>query len=261
MENKNNIIPIFKTEASIARSILTVEDIDDIKENQPVSIFAIAKKHDLKQLIICDDNFINFPTLYKTCEKRKIHLIFGCNFTICNDVVDKSDQSLFSNCKVTVLMKNSQGYKDLIKLHNIINGNSDNFYYTARGQWEMIQDYWTENLELVMPSYDNFLHINLLENGTCVPKLGKIKPVISFSNQDVPYDMVLSPKLQEFAANNKLECQEVHNIYYYLDNHYKYYNTVRCINNRTKFNCPNVNYLSSNEFSFESYLKKIGENI
>ena len=255
------MIPIFKTEASVSKSILTVEDTDVIKENYPVSIFGILKKYDIKELIVCDDNFINFPQLYKGCNKRNINFIFGCNFNICNDEKEKTEESLSSNCKVSVLIKNSQGYKDLLKLHNAINGNADGFYYTTRGSWKIIQDYWTENLELVLPSYDNFLHKNLLENGNAVPDFGKIKPTILYSWQDVAFDMVLSPKLQQFAANNNFEFQECHNIYYYLDSHFKYFNIARCINERTKFDCPNIDFLSSSGFSFESYLRKIGRNI
>src|ERR1022692_918317 len=175
-----DIIPVFKTDASINRSFFLVDDEMEIKENSPVSILAVCKTNKMDSITILDNSFVNFPQLYKKCSKSDIQLIFGINFIICNDSSAKNEESLSSNCKISVLMKNGNGYQDLIKLHNAINANPETFYYTPRGCWGTIIKYWTENLELVFPSYDNFLHKNFLENGDCIPELGVIKPTMFY---------------------------------------------------------------------------------
>ena len=258
------LIPVFKTHGSLGKSILTAEDERDkkgivlsaVKENSPVSIFTLAQQYNLDKLVVCDDSFLNFPTLYKTSNKRKIQLVFGVNLTICNNVTEKNDDGLLSNCKVSVYMKNSKAYQDLLKLHNAINAEKENFYYTPRGDWKILQKYWTNNLKLVIGPYNSFLERNLLDNGNCVPEFGKIKPLFMFSKMELPFDEILINKIQEFSKSNNFECMECHPIYYYKNSHFKFYQNLRCISNRAKFNAPDIDYLCSDRFSFESYLNK-----
>lgn len=252
----NNILPVFKSCASLGRSILTVEDDNEIKDNSPVSIITLARKYDLKQLVVIDDSFLNFPALFKLCNKYNIQLIFGVNFTICNDATEKTEESLFSNSKVSVLMKNSDGYKDLIKLHNKINANKDNFYYETRGSWSILKENMTDNLQLMMPPFDNFIHKNVLENGKCIPTLGHIKTLMTYTNIKLPFTDILNNSIKSYAKNNSLECMEVHPIYYYRENDFKAYSVFRAISKRSKFNIPNLEYFSSNEFSWETYCNK-----
>ena len=58
------IIPIWKTNGSIGKSIITVEDELEIKSDSPVSLFAICHKYNLKKIIVIDDSFVNFPQLF-----------------------------------------------------------------------------------------------------------------------------------------------------------------------------------------------------
>jgi len=251
-----NIINIFKTDGSLGRSILTAEKPDELNDKKTTSVVSIAKKHGLSEIFVIDDNFINFPSLYKHCKSNKIKLIFGINFLVCNDVNDKSEESLDSNCKISVLMKNSKGYEDILNLHNKVRSDEKNFYYSTRADWKMIKENWTENLELVIPPYDNFIHNNFLCNGNSIPDFGSIKPTFLYSNQDLPYNKVLTSKIIEFASSNKFEHQECHLSYYYKESDFKSYCVFRAIHNKKDFGCPDIDFLCSNKFSFESYLNK-----
>lgn len=253
----DKIIPIWKTHASVGRSLITYEDETAINELLPISVIAIAKRHGLEKIVVIEDSFTSFPELYKNCDKHNIHLIFGLNFTVCNDASIKNEDSLLSNCKVSVLMKNSNGYKDLIKLNDAMNAQKDNFYYTARGDWKILNHYMTDNLQLIIPPYDGFIHRNLLNMGNCVPIIDKLNPIFSFSSMELPYDMLLIDAIKEFAVNNKYKYQEVHPIYYYMDWDFKTYLTFRCINNRSEFSAPDIEFMSSSRFSFESYENKL----
>lgn len=249
---------IFKSPGSLGRSILTVEDEEEISDDSPVSIIAIAKKYNLNKLVVIDDSFLSFPKLYKTTNKHNLQLIFGINFILCNDVNDKTDKSLNSEHKVSVLMKNSKGYKDLIKLHDAINSNVDNFYYNPRGDCNTLLNNWSENLELLIPPFDNFIQKNYLENGTCLPNFNKIKPLFTISKMELPWNEILNEKIVNYCKNNNYQLQEVHPIYYYKQSDFKSYSIFRSIDNRGKFMKPNIPYFCSDKFSFEEFCKKEG---
>lgn len=258
---ENNIIGIFKSDASIGRSILTVETEDDIKENYPVSILSIARKHNIKTTVIVDDSFSNFPKIYKNWKKHNLNFIYGINFTVCNDSKDQSETSQASECKVSVLMKNSAGYSSILRLYNAINTDKNSFYYRPRASWSTISTHFDENLQLLIPPYNNFIHKNLLENGKCVPDFAKIRPIFTWAECDLPFDKLLENKIKDYAKNNNYEVIQAHPICYYKKDHSKQYQVFRAINKRSSYSSPELEHFSSNNMCFESYLEKIGRNI
>lgn len=249
------ILPIWKTNSSIGKSIITAEDELEIKSDSPVSLFAICRKYNLKKIVVLDDYFSGFPQLFKLSKKYDIQLIYGLNFTLCNDVSKKDEESKKSNCKISVLMKNSNGYTDLIKFHDAVNANAENFYYTPRADYSVLNNI-TYNLQLLIPPYDNFIHNNLLCNGCSIPQFGKLKPIFTYCNIELPYTQVLNPTIKNYSKNNGCECVEVWPINYYRKEDFKQYMVYRCINNRSKFSKPELDFLSSNEFCWQSYCDK-----
>ncbi|MEK6880337.1 MAG: hypothetical protein AABY22_12045, partial [Nanoarchaeota archaeon] len=194
----------------------------------------------------------------KSCNKHDIQLIFGLNFNICNDAAKKDEESLYSNSQVSVLMRNSEGYKDLIRLNNAFNANANTFYYECRNDYKALLDNFTDNLLLMIPPHNNFLEKNLIFNGKCLPDFGKIKPIITFCDGiELPYTQIVNPAIKNYAKNNNYELQEVWPIYYHKKEDYKSYVVMRTINERSKFNSPDINYLSNSDFCWESYLKYI----
>ena len=165
----NEIINIFKSQGSFYKSILTSEDKSEISKDEPVSIISIAVQNKLDKLLVIDDTFFEFPKLYKNCNKKNIQLIFGIDFIICNDAMEKSERSLKTESKVCILMKNSDGYKDLLNIHNLVHTNLDFCYYKHRLDWKNLQNNWTDNLILLIPQYNGFIHKNLLFDSYCVP--------------------------------------------------------------------------------------------
>jgi len=257
MESKN-IIPIYKSCGSIGKSILTVDKEYDIKDDSTVSIIAISKKFNLKEVIIIDDSFFLFPQIYKNFVDECTKVIFGINFIVCNDVKDKNDKSRRTESKVSILMKNSNGYQDLIKIYNAAKSVEENFYFYGRLDWKIIHSLWTDNLYMILPPYDNFIHKNLLCNGSCVPDFKNINPLFTFADQDIPFDNILIPTIKEYAEIYKFDLSEVHPIYYYRRSDFETYMTFRAIDERNKFENINLDYFCSPEFCFESYANKVG---
>jgi DNA polymerase III alpha subunit len=126
----NDILPIFKTHGSLGRSILTVEDEKELSESGPVSLVSIVKKHKLENITIIDDTFLCFPQVYSELNDIT-NVIFGINLLVAQNAKDKSEPSIKTENKVSILMRNSAGYKDLLKIHNLVYTNLDNFYITT----------------------------------------------------------------------------------------------------------------------------------
>jgi DNA polymerase III alpha subunit len=256
--NKHEILPIFSSCGSLGKSILTTEDESEIKENSPVSILAIAKKYNLPCTTIMDESFYCFPNIYKNWSKSKIPFEFGIVLTVCNNALDKSEASRKTESKVAVFIRNSKGYEDLVRLHNKIKTNYDYFYYHPRADWKILEEWMTENLQLVIPPYDNFLHVNLINNGNCVPDFGKMKPTFLYANHDLLYDFIICKAVKDYASSHGYQTKEAHLIYYNSRADFKNYTVYRAKDKRSNFNAPNLSYFSSPEFCLESYFEKIG---
>ena len=253
----NNILPIFKTQGSFHKSLLTSENEDEISSDYSISVISITKKYKLNKIIVIDDTFFSFLELYKNCIKNNIQLIFGINFCCCKDAKEKSEKSIKTENKISILMNNSGSYKDLLRIHNLINTNQEYFYYKSRIDYSIIKSLWTENLSLLIPPFDNFIHQNLLYDSICVPDFGKIKPTMTFANQELPYQEILNENIKNYASNNDFNLKEVHNVCYYRNKDIKSYCVKRAIEKRSNFSSPEIPYFCSDKFSFEEYCRKV----
>lgn len=250
-----NITPLFTSHYTFGRSTLTLEKPEEINDNKPISILSLAKKYELDKVFLAESNFSGFVEAYKNFKDNKIQLIFGLKLVICSDMTDKSEASFKSESKVVIWMKNSEAYKDLIKIYS--KAATDGFYYIPRLDWKTLNGMWTTNLSLSIPSYSSFLHQNLLKNGECVPDINKLEPNIFYSRMDLPFDELIMNCHIDYAKNNKLEINQCHPIYFYSHKQFNSYLTFRCIHNRGQLSMPKLDHFSSNNFCFEKYLEKI----
>jgi hypothetical protein len=86
------ITPWFKSHFSLkGRSILTLDKDTEIKDDYPVSILAIAKKHGLEEVYLVEDDMGGFFEAYKIFDKNNIHLKFGLNFIVTHSPTDKEN--------------------------------------------------------------------------------------------------------------------------------------------------------------------------
>lgn len=257
--DKNNINLIIKTDASIGRSIISAWDEKEIKDDSPVSALAIAHTHKLDKLIVADNSFLNFINLYKGCNKLGIQLIFGIEFYVVENATDLSEESLLTESKVQVYMKNSAGYKDLIKLYSKAHSDKNRFYYNGRLEWSDLKELNEENLQVVVGHYDSFLHKNLLTHkARCIPNFGKIKPIFAVERlKNLPFDDLIINSIEDYTSKNGYDTINCHNIYYYKEKDIDSYCTYRAIMNRSTFSKPQISHFSSCRFSFETYLNHI----
>lgn len=254
-----DILPIFSSDSSLYKSILNSWGACEINELQflehsPVSIWTIARNYDLKEVYISDTYFSNFITHYKESKKLKIKFIFSVILTVCQDVKNKSEESLSTESRVRIWMKNSEGYKDLLKIYNF-SWLAENFYYHNRIDWENLNKLITPNLFVTFDFYNSFLQRNYLGNHNCVPKFITFKPIFEISQCGLPFDNILKEKIREYVSCEGFEVLDVHPIYYYAKEDILAYQTFRCIGNRSKITKPELPHFSSDLFCWEEYAK------
>lgn len=249
-----DILPLFTSHYSFGKSTLTLDKPEEIIDNKPISIFSIAKQYKLDEIYLVEDNFSGFIEAFKNAKDNDIHLKFGLKLVVCNDINDKSDVSFKSESKVIIWMKNSDGYKDLIRIYS--KAATDGFYYIPRIDWKLIEEMWTNNLLLSVPSYSSFLHNNLLRGHECIPSFIKMKPTIMFSKMKLPFDSLIEGIYINYAKSNKLEIIEAHPVRFFGPKQLDSYCCFRAINKKGTMSDPKLDHFSSREFNFESYLKK-----
>lgn len=247
------IIPVFSSHYStlFSRSILTLDKAEEIRDNTPVSICSIAKKHDLKQVFLADSSFSGFQEAYRNLTEVGVQLVFGVKLHICDDVNDKSDKGAINDHKIILWAKNQTGYKELIKVYS--NAATKGFYYYPRLDWEELNKI-TENIAVWVPFYDSFIYNNLFCYGvSIIPKFKNVKPAFCFENHELPFDDLIQEGVKKYCNETGFQTIKTHQVYYYKNPDCKNYLVYRCIMNRSTLNKPNLNHFSSNLFSWQSY--------
>ena len=221
------MIPLFKTQASIGKSILK---IDDVKR--------IADENNLDTVYLVEDTMVGFPDAFRTLSDK---LRFGYRFSIYND--DESDES---ESKIIAFANGDQGYKDLCSLY------TRSCQERQKTPWDFYN-----NLSFVIPFYDSFLYKNTMYFSNCMPKLPK---QISFFIEDngLPFDNIIKRKVQDYVRNNPGQSIKVKSIYYENKDDIEAFQTYKCICNRqpgrqASLSNPRLDHFGSDEFCFESW--------
>ena len=220
------MIPLFKTQASIGKSILR---IDDVKR--------IADENNLEEVYLVEDTMVGFPDAFRTLGDR---LSFGYRFSIYND--DESDES---ESKIIAFADGDQGYQDLCSLY------TRSCQEKQKTPWDFYK-----NLKFAIPFYDSFIYKNRLSFSAVTHDFSKIKPVLFEEDNDHPLDNILKKGVKAFAKEEGLTIVKTKSIYYNLKEDFRHYLAFRCINNRSKLSKPNLEFMCSEEFSFESWAEK-----
>jgi len=246
------MIPLFKSHYSLGRSILTLEDKNE-PDDYPDSIIQIAKEHKLKEISIVEDNMSSFLEAYTNTKNNNIKLNYGLRISITESITEKNEESIQKTSKIILFVKNKNGYEKLTKLFSI--AAKSGFYYGPRLDYKTLKENWNEDLILAIPFYDSFVFNNTLKNMICIPQFEFTKPIMFIEENDLPFDDIIKNKVKKYAEENSLEVYKVKSIYYNKKKDFKSYLTFRCINNRSVLNKPELEHMSSNDFSFESYMR------
>lgn len=247
-----SVLPIMRSHYSLGRSILTSDKPKGkISDSSPVSIFDIALAHNLKEIILVDNSISGFLEAEQNSKANKIKLIYGVLISCMENVSIKNELSLKTLSKIIVFIKNTNGYKDLIKITSF--ANKEGFYYKPNIDWANLKRLWTNNLLLAIPFYDSFLFNNSLKNYSCVPNFPNTIPTFFVENSYLPFDEFIQKKVINYTKSMGFPIIPSRSIYYYKNQDVLAYLTRRCIDNRSTLSKPEIEHCSSDYFSFERW--------
>lgn len=255
------VLPIFSSHHSIGSSILTLEPPpkpEDFDETQPSSVIDICVKNKVKDLFLAETNMSGFVSAYKNCKANDINFHFGLKIVLCNNMKDKSQDSLASDSKVIIWLKNTDGYKKIVNMYS--KAATEGFYYRPRLDCALLRSLWDDkSLSLTVPYYYSFLHRNLLHSGNCLPDFSFTKPVFLQDINDLPFNYLLDDCIKDWCEQySGCRIMKAKSIYYNQESDFLYYLAYKCMQERTTLNMPNFDHLGSNQFSFESWRKLNG---
>lgn len=248
------MVPLFKSNFSIGKSILTLEKPEDNPDDSRAdSILQIAKENNLNQIVLVEDSMIGFLEAHKSCKSLNIQLIFGLRLNCCNDVLDENKEQ--SKHKIIVFAKNDNGCKLLNKIYSAAFCEFGGFIdcKTLASMWK------EEDLRLAIPFYDSYIFTNNFSFTTCLPNFNFTQPKYFIENNNLPFDSILISKVKEINANPIL----TKTILYKNKKDVFAFQTYKCLTNRSfgkeiSLSSPNLNHFGSDEFCWESYLEKNG---
>jgi len=243
------VVPIFRSNYSLT-SILTLDKASseqDRKKNRADSVFDICNDNQIKDVFIADNNLSGLVEAYENSKAAGLNLRYGFRVNVCNNIDDKTDQSVKTEGKL-ILFAKDQSFKDLIKLHNIATtlGVYDG---RPRLDYSTIKRNWTKNLLMVIPFYDSFIFNNLLYGHECIPDIDFAKPYICIENNSLPFDELIKNQIVSSIKYDQIESKTV---YYNNRKDFNAYMTYRCILNRTNFQKPELSHFGSTEFCMEA---------
>lgn len=246
MESVNRTLCLWKSNFSIGKSILTLDDPKkDTYPNGPKSIFSILKERSLKTLVLVEDNFFSFYAAYKYCLDNGVHLIYGVTYNFA-EVPKDSDN--FETCKIVLFIKNKDGYADLIK----VNTEHAKKSFLSKEDLEKLM---TANLLMAIPFYDSFVHKNTLTFAKFSDFLMRFDPIFFVENNGLPFDPLIRAAV-EALVTDKSKIEEAKTVIYYKKEDFKAFLVYKCICNAhykgRNFSRPNFDNFSSDEFCFEA---------
>jgi hypothetical protein len=243
-------IPLFKSDYSLGRSILTLEEPSKVTANGPSSIFKIAADNNLSEVYILDDNISSFPDAWKSSKNTKIKLRYGVIFHL----KDRLDEEKSSSCKIAIFALNDDGFDELKKLYTKVHVSCGGFV-----SFENLSNL-SKNLGLCIPFYDSFLHKNFFTFAKFTQDFASLKPVFFVENNGLPVDEQLREIVESYCKNNNCDIQPTKTILYEKNSDVLAYMTHRIVCSRSgeggpkkTLEKPGLEGLGSDQFSFESY--------
>jgi len=243
-------VPLWTSHYS-GRSILTLDK--ESPEIGPRSILDICKKNNIKDVYLVESVMTGFLEAYTNCKELDLNLRFGLKLIITDDASGK-EESLKNESKIILFIKNSKGYKDLIKIWAWANENG--FYYVPRIDWKNFNKLITNNLIIAFPFYDSFVAKNTMTFAEIIPSLSG-KPHTFFIEENcLPFDNIIKEALELYcSADHGCTLTPAQSIFYENPENFKAYQSFRCILNKSKLSKPELDYMSSDTFNFERWEK------
>ena len=229
------MIPLFKTHASISRSILKNSDLLDFQKDQ-----------NFKKLVVVEDSFYGFRELNSKLLESKCDLVFGIRLPVVQNITDEQPS------KLIFFAKNNDGVRQIKKLYTKT--------YCSDSQTLCLNDLTQAEFcdtRVAVPFYDSFIYQNIFHFGMCEVDLARFDHFFFEESNDHPFDFMISDQLKKIAHPDKIV--KAKSIYYKDRDDVEAFQFYKSVCSRSggkppsKDN-PQLEHFCSAEFCIESYL-------
>jgi hypothetical protein len=242
------MIPLFTSHYSKGKSILSLAEPQKTYAGGPDSIIKLCKNHNIQKPFLIENTLTGLMEAVENFSKEKISFVFGWKTNIVNDLKSEEEGSFPS--KIIILVKNTNGYHDLLKLHNSSQAN-----HNGKVDFEFLNEFLTKNLKIAIPFYNSYIFNNLFIDTFSQPNIKPLDPVFFAENNKLPFDNYL---LSALPPNRTIKTKT---IYYNKRSDFEVWQTYRCLcdimikGRRRSLNLPMFDHCASNEFCLESWLE------
>lgn len=188
---------LFKSHYSIGRSILQIDKYNPEKPGDPESgdnITEIAANLGLKNVFFVEDGLYGYIPTYKLMKKQGQNMCFGWRVSIVENALEDEQ----AESKIVIFTRNELGWKKLIKMASYAQTKGKR--KEPRLDWKTLHEHWDENLVLVVPFYDSFIHKNLMTKSVCIPDFRGIQPFFFLEDNDVFIDGMIREGIENYGG-------------------------------------------------------------
>ncbi len=228
------MVPLFKSQFSIGKSILTSEKILDI-----------AQTNQLEKVILLEDTFYGFRVFNKLFQDEGIPFVFGLRISVVNTEGDYSEKP----SKLALFAKNNEGIGDLKRMFS--NASLDDRNSLILSDYDA-SDF--KNLKVCVPFYDSYIFNNLFHFGLSHIDIKHLDPVYFIEDNNHPFDFQIKSIIDSLGVKT----QAVKTILHRDKDDFAALQMYKAACNRSggkspTFQNPNLNHFCSDEFCWESY--------
>lgn len=228
------MIPLFKSQYSVGKSILTTEKILDI-----------AKINSLERVVMVEDSFYGFRIFNKEFQEANIPLVFGIRINVVQDEGDEQEKP----SKLVFFAKNNEGVQDLKRLYSDASLSDCNSLVLSR---YTDKDFY--NLKVCVPFYDSYIFNNLFYFGLSHLNIKHLDPTYFIEDNNHPFDF----QIKSVIDNLEVKTERVKTILHHNKDEFEALQMYKAACNRSggrtpTFQNPNLDHFCSDEFCWESY--------
>jgi hypothetical protein len=228
------MIPLFKSQFSVGKSILTAEKILDI-----------AKLNSLERVALVEDSFYGFRVFNDLFQKENISFAFGLRISVINNDADHNEKP----SKLVLFAKNNKGIQDLKRLYSNASLNDRNSLVLPDCSEEDFKD-----LKVCVPFYDSYIFNNLFYFGLSYINIEHLNPTYFIEDNNHPFDF----QIKSVIDGLDVKTQKVKTILHHNKEEFAALQMYKASCSRSggkspTFQNPNLNHFCSDEFCWESY--------
>ena len=227
-------IPLFKTQYSIGKSILTPDDLAEI--------YSTAN---IETLTIVEDSLCGLRSIQKVLGKNKISFEFGLRLSVVQDST-KADQKA---SKLIFFAANNEGLRKLKTLYT-------SAHTSDEGNLSLVnfnKDFF-EDVLIAVPFYDSFVSNNIFHFGLSELDLSPYNHIFFVEDNQHPFDFQIKEALDRLGV----ETIKTKSIYYNKREDFHAFQMFKAVCDRRQgrppvFSNPSLNHFCSEEFCWESH--------